>query len=271
MSGFVVDLDVEKRKIAEEAKKATSEIVQYAIDNQFHGFPVSFGFTCAEPVDPYKFCCIPTKEFLQELLAKLNEVSFKEDTDPEENKTIAYVIPSEKDDVVYLCEQFWSAEDTLCEESKPGTLIHEVSHLLGTVDITYDHLTVELYEQYGTLLGRSQPFKDKDGKVYYREEVAQVNASCLEHEFETVINHEETYTNGRYPCCGETRKNSVCKCRSTGHYYLHERFDSKKDEMKHRVANFWKEINARISTEARRVRYVKRTNKVCKVVPVSGP
>ncbi|XP_036431813.1 uncharacterized protein LOC118811596 [Colossoma macropomum] len=268
MSNFVVDLAGEKR-ITEEAKKAASEIVQDAIDKQCYGFPVSFYYTCSEPIDSYTFCCIPTKEFLQELLAKLNEVSFKEDTDPEENETYAYVKPS--DDIVYLCEQFWSAPNTLCEDSKPGTLIHEVSHLLGTTDVSYEHLTVEIYEDYGTLLGKSQCVKDINGKDYHREEVFQVNANCLEHEFETIINHEQVYSNGRYQCCGETKKNSVCKHRSTGHYYLHKRFGGQRAEMERKLATFWEERNAHATTEGKRMRYVKRKNKACDVIPVSGP
>ncbi|KAL6474181.1 hypothetical protein MHYP_G00177420 [Metynnis hypsauchen] len=252
MSDFVVDLVGEKKRIAEEAKKAASEIVQDAIDKQCYGFPVSFYYTCSEPIDSYTFCCIPTKEFLQELLAKLNGVSFKEDTDPEEMETFAYVIPNDKDNIVYLCKKFWSAPDILHIDSKPGTLIHEVSHLLGTIDVSYEHLTVELYEDYGTLLGKSQCIKDVNGKDYHREEVFQVNANCLEHEFETIINHEQVYSNERYQCCGETKKNSVCKRRSTGHYYLHQRFEQQRAEMENKLAKFWEGRNDHATTEGKR-------------------
>ncbi|KAL7868060.1 hypothetical protein SRHO_G00094440 [Serrasalmus rhombeus] len=271
MSDFVVDLVGEKKRIAEEAKKAASEIVQDAIDKQCYGFPVSFYYTCSEPVDSYTFCCIPTEEFLQELLAKLNGVSFKEDTDPEMRESFAYVTPSKKDDIVYLCKMFWSAPDILHIDSKPGTLIHEVSHLLGTIDVSYEHLTVELYEAYGTLLGKSQCVKDINGKGYCREEVFQVNANCLEHEFETIINHEQEYSNGRYQCCGETKKNSVCKHRSTDHYSLHKRFEGQRDEMERKLAKFWEGRKDHATTEGKRVRYVKRKNKACDVIPVSGP
>ncbi|XP_049331187.1 uncharacterized protein LOC125799169 [Astyanax mexicanus] len=268
MSNLIKVLSEEKQRIAEDARKAASEIIQDAIDKKCYGLPVTFHYTCSEPVDSYTFCCIPTKEFLQNILAKLSEARFIEDTDPEESETFAYVIPQDKDGIIYLCKQFWKAEDTLCEDSKPGTLIHEVSHLLGTEDIFYEHMTVELYEEYGTLLGKSQSVMDLNGERH-REEVFQVNANCLEHEFETIINHEGAYSDGKYQCCRETKKNSVCKHRSTGHYYLHERFSYQRDEMKRKLEKFQKEITARTNQEEK-IKYVKKKNQACKKIPVIG-
>ncbi|XP_034150098.1 uncharacterized protein LOC106023983 isoform X2 [Esox lucius] len=221
-SPYITELSGEKLRAAEQARTATMEILEDALEKRFYGFPVSFYYSCGEPVDSYKFSCIPTEKILRDLLRKTGEVLFREDSDPENSDTFAYVSPGH--DAVYLCNSFWSAPDDLRLDSKPGTIIHEVSHLLGTDDITYELLTVELYENHGTLLGKSSNIEGQDGKMHCREEVAQVNANCLEHEFETVINHEKSYEDGRYSCCGEIKKNSVCRRRETGHYHLHERF-----------------------------------------------
>ncbi|KAI4872101.1 hypothetical protein NFI96_030973 [Prochilodus magdalenae] len=264
MAEFIIKLSEEKKRIVDEAKEATLQIVQDAIDKQCYGSPVSFYYSCSEPVDSHTFCCIPTKEFLQKILAKLNEVSFKEDTNPDNINTFAYTnCPGE--DTVYMCELFWSAPKHLCKDSQPGILIHEISHRLGTIDVSYKYLTVELYEEHGTLLGKSQCVEDDNGKDTHREEVLQVNADSLEYEFETIINHKEEYSNGRYPCCGETKINSVCKHRSTGHYNLHERFGWQRAEMKRKVDEFW---NAH--AEGQKMKYVKKKNKACEVIPVSG-
>lgn len=208
---------------AEEARDAAMQIVRDALEKGMYGFPVSFHYVCSQPVDSYKFCCIPTEAFLRDLLKTLQKVGFKEDKDPDEEDTYAYVYPG-RDNTVYLCNQFWKAPDHLSQDSKPGTLIHEVSHLLGTEDVLYELMEVELYEEHGTLLGKSQRVEGLDKKVHYREEVAQINANSLEHEFETVVNHQGEYRGGKYTCCGETKEQSVCKSRSTGHYRLYKRF-----------------------------------------------
>ncbi|KAG9337008.1 hypothetical protein JZ751_029925, partial [Albula glossodonta] len=223
-SGYISDLNGQKARQAEEAKQAAVQIVQDALQKGFYGFPVSFYYTCSDPVDSYKFCCIPTENFLRDLLEKLQRVVFKEDKNPEESETFAYVCPEEDASTVYLCEEFWDAPDHLCRDSKPGTLIHEVSHLLGTDDVTYELVTVELWEDYGTLLGQSGSVRGEDGEWHSREEVAQINANTLEHEYETVLNHEGVYRDGKYTCCGEAKRHTVCRHRSTGHYHLHRYF-----------------------------------------------
>ncbi|KAG9281078.1 hypothetical protein AMEX_G3858 [Astyanax mexicanus] len=267
MGNCIKVLSEEKQRIAEEARQAASEIIQDAIDKKCYGLPVTYSNTCSDPVDSYTFCCIPTKEFLQDLLAKLSEARFMEDKKPGKCDTFAYVIPQNKDVIIYLCKQFWKAGDTLCEDSKPGTLIHEVSHLLGTEDIFYEHMTVELYEAYGILMGKSKCVKDLHGKGH-REEVFQVNANSLEHEFETIINHKGAYSDGKYQCCGETKKNSVCTHNSADHYGLHERFPSQRDEMQRKLEKFWQEASARLN-QKQKIKYVKKKNKACEKIPVS--
>lgn len=224
MSDSISELSGERLEIAEQARRATIEILQDALEKKFYGFPVSYRYSCADPVDPYTFCCIPTEKLLTDLLKTMKEIQFRQDLHPENYDVFAYVRTGVIDNNVYLCKLFWSAPDNLCADSKPGILIHEVSHLLGTDDITYEWQTVVLYEDYGTLLGRSKYIEGDDGKMHSMEHVAQVNANSLEYEFETIINHKHSYLNGKYACCGENKKNSVCRSRETGHYHLHKHF-----------------------------------------------
>ncbi|KAG2462112.1 PLMP metalloendopeptidase, partial [Polypterus senegalus] len=213
----------EKATSAEEARRAALDIVEDALKKNFYGFPIRFVHTCSELVDPYKFCAIPTEQFLRDLLKTLREIRFEENDSPRFRNTFAYVNPDDETRTVYLCKQFWGAPDDLRKDSKPGTLIHEVSHFLGTKDISYKNVYVEVHESYGLLMGKRGAIEEK-GEVYTAQEVARVNANSLEYEFETIINHQGRYENGSYTCCGELSRNSVCRHRETGHYHLHERF-----------------------------------------------
>ncbi|XP_066525947.1 uncharacterized protein [Hoplias malabaricus] len=262
----IVDLSKDHMLIAEKARSAASDIVKDAINKGCYGFPVSFYYTCSEPVDPYTFCCIPTKDILQDLQAKIDQIHFKEDNHPNKKDVFAYVKQGDGTNIVYLCNMFWSAPDTLCTDSQPGTIIHEVSHLLGTEDITYENITmvidVEGMGDRSCLLGKS-----KNVEGFAKEEMAQVNANSLEYEFETIINHDREYSDGRYQCCGEIRKNTVCESRSTIHYRLHEEFGFQKDDMENRI----KEMKARAKGKRGKIIYVKKMGKACERIPVSGP
>nr|XP_023697814.1 uncharacterized protein LOC111859417 [Paramormyrops kingsleyae] len=229
-----VPLTESEQEIADKAKTAAMQIVEDALEKKMYGHPVSFHYTCSEPPrDPkfYKFCCIPTEQHLKDLLKKMDEVNFLKDIGPDTTNTIAYVCVPDETCTIYLCPDFWTAPDDLREDSQPGTLIHEVSHFLGTEDICYDLLTVELFEDHGTLMGKRNLVEDLQGNYQIKEDVTLINANSLEHEFETVINHQEKYDEGKYLCCNETKRNSVCKSRLTDHYHLHERFECRKTEM----------------------------------------
>lgn len=264
---FVSELRGERLVIAEEARMATIEILEDALKKGFYGFPVSFYYTCSEPVDSYKFCCIPTQKMLTDILKKMGEIKFMDDSDPGNRDVFAYVIPALENNVVYLCHLFWNSPDDLRLDSKPGTLIHEVSHLFGTEDISYDQLTVELYENHGTLLGRSNSIQSEDGQIYRPEEV-QVNANSLEHEFETTINHQKGFLEGRYACCGEIKRNTVCKSRSTGHYHLHTHFESKKKEMEGKIGELQNSVAP--NDQKGIFKYAKIKNQPCKKCLISS-
>jgi len=52
----------------------------------------------------------------------------------------AYVYPTDSTFTVHLCGAFWTASPSISYDSKPGTIIHEMSHfspLAGTQDHTY--------------------------------------------------------------------------------------------------------------------------------------
>ncbi|MFT7814320.1 uncharacterized protein LOC108428754 [Arapaima gigas] len=263
---FIRELCGEKKTKAEEAKMAAVEIVQDTLNKGMHGHPVSFFHSCSEPVDPHRFCCMPTEQLLKDLLQVFSKVKFKEDEDPETENDFAYVYPYDETYTVYLCKEFWEASDELCMDSKPGTLIHEASHFLEKEDVQYDYLVVELYEDFGTLMGRyvtitdEDPYKNLDayavkidGEKYLltnRSLRVANNANSLEYEFETVINHQSEYQDGRYHCCGETKKNSVCKERNTSHYRLHERFPKVPDNEEEHPANPAAQVYIKVKNRA---------------------
>ena len=69
------------------------------------------------------------KEKCQALLTALRSIKeFK--YNPEKKTTYAYVYPSDKTHIVYLCPVFFETNDEkpLSKDSKIGTLIHELSH-----------------------------------------------------------------------------------------------------------------------------------------------
>jgi hypothetical protein len=79
------------------------------------------------------------------LLKAVQSLKFKFSTDPEvvEEAVYAYVYPTDKAHTVYLCPYFFAKNDEkpLSQDSKIGTLIHEVSHfkdVLGTDDLGKD-------------------------------------------------------------------------------------------------------------------------------------
>lgn len=52
--------------------------------------------------------------------------------------TFAYVYPSDSSFTIYVCGAFWNAPNAVTYDSKPGTLIHEMSHF-SVIGKTQDH------------------------------------------------------------------------------------------------------------------------------------
>jgi len=83
--------------------------------------------------------------------------------------TYAYVYPSDTTYTVYLCGAFWSASVNTCVyDSKPGTLIHELSHftsVAATSDVTYGTTSCKNL----AISNPSQAIKNADNHEYLAE------------------------------------------------------------------------------------------------------
>lgn len=100
-SSYITEQSGEKLVVSEQARRTTNEILEDALEQRFYGFPVSFGYSWSEPLDSYHFCCIPTETLLRDLLQMMKEMSFREDSDPGESETFAYVCPEDGYNLVY--------------------------------------------------------------------------------------------------------------------------------------------------------------------------
>jgi peptidyl-Lys metalloendopeptidase len=94
-----------------------------------------------------------------------------------ESGVFAFVYPSDPDHTIYVCDSYWSASVTIDYDSKPGTLIHEMSHF-NDVAGTDDH-------QYGVsgneALAISDPclsVNNADSHEYFIEQVPTPGATC---------------------------------------------------------------------------------------------
>lgn len=107
-----------EQEIADKTKEAAMQILEDALEKKMYGHPVSFHYTCSEPSDSYKFCCIPTERDLRDLLEKMKMVNFKKDKRTEFEDVHAYVLVPDETCTVYLCRRFWRAPDNLSEDSQ---------------------------------------------------------------------------------------------------------------------------------------------------------
>ncbi|XP_062859977.1 uncharacterized protein LOC134322038 [Trichomycterus rosablanca] len=234
-AGNLRNLSPEDLGKANEVKAAALEILQDALNKELYvGDPPKFYPSCTLDKDPRRYCAVLTKEFLEQMIEKMKKVRFLKDPEPEEEGIIAYVKPDDETCTVHLCPVFWMLSDRLSRDSKPGSLIHEVSHFLGTEDATYDFVCIETHENMGCLLGAAVAYveDEKEGgmKVHSilggsnTELFSKKNANNIEYEFEIILNHRVPYSteDEKYRCCGETRINSVCPERDI-HYYIHRK------------------------------------------------
>jgi Lysine-specific metallo-endopeptidase len=133
---------------------------------------------------------------VRDLVGVMKLIQFKKDSS--KSDTYAYVYPNDPSRTVYLCDLFWKALDRMGVDCKMGTLIHEVSHFLGTKDLTYERNKVEgVYRIYGA----SKKSGVLTAKVdCYLGELATINANNLEcscfglHQLKTRWLHPENRT-----------------------------------------------------------------------------
>ncbi|KAM5126125.1 uncharacterized protein ACMZJ9_021732, partial [Mantella aurantiaca] len=183
-------LSKEESALANEAKQRALNILNDALKKKgslLVDDPDEFG----EKKKSVLFPLIST-DLVKELISTLQEVTFKRDKHPErETKTIAYVYPTAGDRTVYLCLLFFKQCKFLRKHSRPETLIHEVSHLLG-----YGHTIEENKKKLKT----SQQYK-----------LCPVSVPYIEKAFSLFMNHRRTYMNSSYSCCGETSRDTLCE------------------------------------------------------------
>lgn len=144
-----------------------------------------------------------TKKLLRSLVSQLQQAAFRKN--PRRAGSYAYVKKNACDRTIYLCPLFWQAPSELEKDSQPGTLIHEASHFLGLHDITY---ATASFRAGG---GGAAIWTERRVPLFEALRKALLNANSIEYEFEIVLRHRQPYRAGRYACCGETARNSVCE------------------------------------------------------------
>nr|XP_016850229.1 PREDICTED: uncharacterized protein LOC107983030 [Anolis carolinensis] len=172
---------------------------------------------------------------------RMKKAAIKKDSSGKE-EYYAYVHPNDLTRTIYLCEMFWKAHEYLEKDSQPGTLIHEVSHFLGTYDLTYEESTLfagckghriraspenssssqteenirKILERIGLSCINKLRWQGKPDNVetYCYNALGEPvwNANNIEYEFELTLKHKGIYRNGKYFCCGEREQYSVCVC-----------------------------------------------------------
>uniref|UniRef100_A0A8C3HW63 Lysine-specific metallo-endopeptidase domain-containing protein n=1 Tax=Chrysemys picta bellii TaxID=8478 RepID=A0A8C3HW63_CHRPI len=152
---------------------------------------------------------ILTEELVRDLISELEAVKFKEDLTRENND--AYIYSESGDKTVYLCPLFWKASTHLGEGSQSGTLIHEVSHFLGIRDINHPKESIDVAFAWRGKLAKLKVGSEPSVPDLNSLAKALLNANNIECEFEITLNHKGRYEKGRYSCCGEKAKHSVCE------------------------------------------------------------
>ncbi|XP_067423695.1 uncharacterized protein [Emydura macquarii macquarii] len=215
-----------KEKTAEAAKLTALEILRDALrkkDRVLMEKPQDLFF--GDRGDPRFWMerhAILTEELVTSLISELEAVTFKEDLTRE--NCYAYVYPKSGDKTVYLCPQFWTSSTKLGEDSQPGFLIHEVSHFLGTRDITYSKAGIYVACR-GKLVKCSSDLQAPDLNPLWK---AVLNANNIAYEFEITLNHKGKYEDGQYSCCGEKAENSVCERAVPDQFLIHSFRESEK-------------------------------------------
>ncbi|XP_075034779.1 uncharacterized protein LOC142097085 [Mixophyes fleayi] len=176
-------LSDEQKKLAQEIKQTTLKIL---LDAQKKHLLVDKP-DIPDAVQSMTDCPLITSDLVRKLIIKLQHTTFEGDVRPRTKGVIAYVCPKFIN-VIYLCPLFWKEKEYLGYGSRPGTIILHVAHMLG-----YRHIL------------NSDPEETKQHNM----RVLTADGIC--NAFEFWMNHQKPYTDGSYPCCGETERDSVCE------------------------------------------------------------
>eukprot|EP00079_Xenopus_tropicalis_P017522 XP_004917679.1 PREDICTED: uncharacterized protein LOC101732404 [Xenopus tropicalis] len=177
-------LSEEECEMAEEAKEITLRILFDVLEKK----------DCLLVENPEDFiglrrvrmCPLIPVYLVQDLIVRLLNTSFRK-INHMVDKTY-HVPPDSEEIIVYLSPQFWQQKEMLACGSRPGTLILELSQILG----------------YNCYL--QEPTEEGEGNNV-PPQVLTAYSICW--AFETWMNHKGSYCR-TYSCCGEEARDSVC-------------------------------------------------------------
>ncbi|XP_073503422.1 uncharacterized protein [Phyllobates terribilis] len=176
------EMDEEQKTVAETSRMATLNVLN---DVQKKNLFVDNSHLL-HPTLPFPLITV-TRTLLEDLIEKLQKVTFKCDKKPRNGLLFAYPAPR---DVVYLCPLFWNQRPRLHLGSQIGTLILCAAQMLG-----YSHILD------GTS-NAEDPLGVREGNLLRADDICAV--------FEVWMIHRKPYMEGSYSCCGEKVRDSVC-------------------------------------------------------------
>ncbi|XP_025050421.1 uncharacterized protein LOC106723176 [Alligator sinensis] len=205
-----VPLTEDKARIAEAARQSALEILRDAVkkkDRVLMETPRDL-ISCdsAEPSFWMERYAVLKEKRVRDLISVLEEAKFM--GDPSAQQLYAYVYSKSVDKTIYLCPLFWEAPSHLARGSQPGLLIREASHFLGARYIAEEPDSIDVACK-GLLVKNNST--DPDSPKFLPLVNAVLNANNIEYEFEVTLRHRGDYEQGRYSCCGEPARSSVCE------------------------------------------------------------
>ncbi|OCT63334.1 hypothetical protein XELAEV_18044432mg [Xenopus laevis] len=177
-------LSEEEWNLAEEAKQRTLMILFDALEKKESLLvenPEDF-----VGLERLNMCPLIPLNLVKDLITNLASVTFRK------GYNVNYVLPYLDKIIIYLSHDFWQQNEMLECGSRPGTLILELSQLLG-------------YKRY-----LKEPADEgEQNKVQQQPHKFPLTAFNICWVFETWMRHRGVYS-GSYACCGEESRDSVC-------------------------------------------------------------
>ncbi|KYO36760.1 hypothetical protein Y1Q_0010243 [Alligator mississippiensis] len=200
-----VPLTKDKMRIAEAARQSALEILRDAVKKKDRVLVKKSQFLIThKSKDPsfwMKRFALLTDQRVSNFISVLEEAKFM--GDPSTKEVYAYIYTESGDKTIYLCPLFWKAPS-----SQLGTLIREASRFRSACDITKEAVSIDV--GYKGLMVKSSLADPKNPKFNLLLN-AVLNAKNIQYEFEVTLRHRGDYARGRYSCCGETARSSVCE------------------------------------------------------------
>ncbi|XP_025047326.1 uncharacterized protein LOC102372761 [Alligator sinensis] len=199
-----------KESIAEAARQSALDILRDALKKKDRVLMETprhlICCDCEEPKLWMERFAVLTEQRVRDLILVLQEAKLVED--PSRGNLLAKSSQKHGDKTIYLGPRFWEAPRHLDKDSQPGILIHEASHFLGAQDVSYQPVSIYVGCK-GPMVKTSSP--DPASPRFVPLPNALPSANNAEYEFEVTLRHRGDYAQGRYSCCGETARSSVCE------------------------------------------------------------